>query len=175
MSDLRNAMQNMTIDVEKSLPPCTACQRDVSTRDSVQVFQLPYHRDCLNCARCKTSLGQHAGTNNIAEYKSRPICIDCHCFYQGKTCAKCGEGAAHAVNALGKRFHKHCFTCAGLLFWEWKNKTVEFSLCSGKAATKSWEDRLWRRTVVRFTRIASEEWRLAPFRPMSIPTTPGKS
>lgn len=39
--------------------------------------------------------------------------MNCSAFYQGKTCDRCGEGAAHAVSALGKRFCKTCFVCAG--------------------------------------------------------------
>ncbi len=100
---LKDAFQQMSIDVEKSLPPCTSCTKDVSSRDAVQVFGLPYHRSCLQCSRCKVALGDHANTNNIVEHKSRPVCVDCFAFFQGKTCARCGEGAAHAVNALDKR------------------------------------------------------------------------
>ena len=60
------------------------------------------------CTRCRTALD-----SNIAEHKSRPVCLDCKAFYEDKKCAQCQEGAASAVSALGKRWHAACFTCAG--------------------------------------------------------------
>lgn len=68
---------------------------------------MPYHRACLICSRCRASL-----SNNIREHKSRPVCLDCFAFFEGKRCARCGEGAASGINALGARFHADCWTCS---------------------------------------------------------------
>merc|ERR1711991_711537 len=104
MSFLRDVSAPMG---KESGPPCTACQEPCSGDRAIQWQGVPYHRNCLSCTRCKTIL-----SNNIAEHKSRPVCLQCHAYYQGKTCDRCGEGAPSAVQAMGKRFHRDCFTCA---------------------------------------------------------------
>jgi len=106
-NDLTAAMRSAGGPTVESFPPCTACGEDVK-RDAVQALNLPYHRTCLRCTRCKAQLEQGA----ISEYKSRPHCTDCFAFLNGKKCARCGEGAAHAIKAMDKSWHKQCFTCA---------------------------------------------------------------
>jgi hypothetical protein len=108
---LKDELRKIEVAVGAGLPPCTACTNDVSSHDAVQVFGLPYHRNCLACSRCKVRLDK-----DIAEHKSRPVCINCSAFFQGKRCDRCGEGAAHAVNAMGKRFCKGPFFSLSVRF-----------------------------------------------------------
>lgn len=109
MSELRDAMRGMQdIRLDAGLPPCAACTQSVHAHDAVEAFGRPYHRSCLACQRCRAALQQ----GQFSEHRGGPVCLDCSAFYQGKKCDRCGEGAAHAVSALGRRFHKSCFTCA---------------------------------------------------------------
>eukprot|EP00697_Spironema_sp_BW2_P004260 gnl/Spiro4/15802_TR8500_c0_g1_i1.p1 gnl/Spiro4/15802_TR8500_c0_g1~~gnl/Spiro4/15802_TR8500_c0_g1_i1.p1 ORF type:complete len:378 (+),score=-46.91 gnl/Spiro4/15802_TR8500_c0_g1_i1:157-1134(+) len=88
---------------------CEKCKKTIEMRDVISSFGKLYHKKCLNCFKCKkdfTNLVPKDGTDG------NPYCESHWYDTFSEKCCKCSLPIREVVaNAVGKKWHPHCFTC----------------------------------------------------------------
>jgi len=87
-------------------PQCDYCKR-ILHEGHIAVLDRHYHDHCFVCYRCHAPFAT-ADESVAVTPDGKPICANCNSI----PCDKCGKGIHdEVVEALGKSYHKTCFTC----------------------------------------------------------------
>eukprot|EP00051_Salpingoeca_urceolata_P006128 m.81564 g.81564 ORF g.81564 m.81564 type:complete len:408 (-) comp14696_c0_seq3:126-1349(-) len=94
---------------------CLTCNRMTRSHNRVVIAEHCYHRRCLSCTTCNTAL-----KDTEATVFNRQLYCHEHAKVERRSgidrsegCAACGDVIQRrAVLAMGKQWHKECFTCA---------------------------------------------------------------